>query len=185
MTFGHPGQDGVPGQRRGGCKGLAAALALLAAGAVDHRQQLLAFGLPVAQLPGQQRPRQDDTPIAALLADADIDELRGQHDLAEAFLYRFHRGLSVLGTIEGDGLDTDHRVVGLCQRRAQIHAAGSWQHQTGIADQWRQLKGHLFIAFLRLTAVAVDRIDQLRRLIGQGYASERQGQRQAGQTQNG
>lgn len=68
---------------RGRGEGLAAALAWYLARSVDFLQYLLPLGLPVAQATAEQRPGQHDAPVAALLADTDIDELRVEHYLAK------------------------------------------------------------------------------------------------------
>ena len=45
-------------------------------GTIDLFQQLLPFGLPVAEATIEQRPRHHDAPVATFAADADIGELR-------------------------------------------------------------------------------------------------------------
>ena len=97
MTLGSASQGGVPGQGRGRAEGLGAALAGLVTGAVEHLEDLLAFGLPVSQACRQQRTGQNDAPVTLVVADADIDKLRVQHHAAKAFLHGFHGGLGVTG----------------------------------------------------------------------------------------
>src|SRR5690606_23019134 len=76
VAVGRAGQGIVPRQRRGRAERLGAALVWFGARGVDQVQQLLAFGLPVAQATGQQRAGQHDAPILAAIADADVDILR-------------------------------------------------------------------------------------------------------------
>ncbi|MCY1429567.1 hypothetical protein D9M71_454890 [compost metagenome] len=125
MDFGRCRQRGIPGQRCRRGISLAAALVRLCPCAVDGGEHLLALCLPVAQAPGQQRARQHDAPLAGIAAHADVDELRVEHHLAKALLYRLHGRLGVAWPVEADGLHVDHRVARCRQRLLQVtDAAG-------------------------------------------------------------
>ncbi|MNN53791.1 hypothetical protein D3C81_1685720 [compost metagenome] len=159
-------QCGVPGQRCGGRKGLRAALGGAGAGGVEFGQQFLAFGLPVAQASAQQRARQGNAPFTVLAADADIDELRVQHDLAKTFLDGFHGRRRITRPGQADRLHVLHRITGRGHGLLQITDVGGGQHQAWIGRQWRQFRRGLAGTALRLATILVDRFDQLRLVAG-------------------
>ncbi|MNP28050.1 hypothetical protein D3C76_1209970 [compost metagenome] len=174
MRLRHRAQRGVPRQRLGRAERLAAALARLGAGGVDLLQQLLPFRLPVALARAQQRPRQDDAPVAVGAADADVDELRIEHHLAEALAQRGHGRLRVARPGQADRLHIEHRIAGGVQRLLQVHPAAGRQRQALVGGQRRQLLGRLAGAALGLAAVGVDRLHQLRLLARSGSAGPQQ-----------
>ncbi len=123
--------------------------------------------MPVAQSPRQQRPGQHDAPGTVFPADADIDELRVEHNLAETLLHRLHRRLRITRPGQADRLHIDHRVRGSRQCLLQVTDTTGRQHQTRIGCKWRQLLRGLPRTTLHLAAVGIDRLDQLR-LLGRG-----------------
>ena len=166
VGFSGTAQGGIPGQRRGGGKGLITALTRGAARTVELLKQLLPFRLPVAQACGEQRSSQQNTPLAALLIDADIDKLRVQHNRAEALPQHGQRRRRVTRTGQADGLHVDHRVAGGAHRLLQIPRASYRLHQAWICRQRRQLGRSLLATPLHFAAVAVDQPNQLRVLGG-------------------
>lgn len=126
----------------------------------------MALGLPVAQAAAEQRPGQYDTPVATLLADADIDELRVEHHLAEAFFDGMHGRARIAWPRQADGLHVDHRVGGAGHGLLQVTGALWRECQAGVAVERRQLQRRFATAGLGLAAVDVDRIDQLRLFAG-------------------
>ena len=140
VSLGRCGQRGVPGQWRGGGKGLRTALACPAAGNIEFGQQLLTFRLPIAEAPAQQRTGEHDAPFTVLAAHADVDELRVQHHLAETLANRRHGRLRITGTGQADRLHIDHRIPRRGQCLLQIAEAGGGQRQPWIARQRWQLR---------------------------------------------
>ncbi|MNQ72402.1 hypothetical protein D3C85_871050 [compost metagenome] len=140
VAFGGAGQCGVPGQRWRGGEGLRAALAWAGACGVEFGEQLLAFGLRVAQACAQQRPCDDDAPFTVLAADADIDELRVEDDLAKTLLDRLHRRGCIARSGQADSLHVFHRITGSGHGLLQITDARGAQHQARVGRQWRQFR---------------------------------------------
>ncbi|MNG17978.1 hypothetical protein D3C84_1020030 [compost metagenome] len=119
------------------------------------------FGLPIAQACAQQWPGQDDAPLAVLAADADVDELRVEHDLAKTFLDRFHGRGRISRPVQADRLHVLHRITGAGHGLLQIADAVGVQRQPRVAGQRWQFLRYLTRAALHLAAVEVDRINQL------------------------
>ncbi|MNC35727.1 hypothetical protein D3C75_842210 [compost metagenome] len=140
VAFGGGGQRGVPGQRWRGGEGLRAALAWPGACGVEFGEQLLAFGLRVAQACAQQRPCDDDAPFTVLAADADIDELRVEDDLAKALLNRLHRRGGIARPGQADGLHILHGITGSDHGLLQITDVRGGQHQARVGRQGWQLR---------------------------------------------
>ncbi|MNH10783.1 hypothetical protein D3C79_702720 [compost metagenome] len=176
VVGGNPGQHRAPAQRGGGGEGLATALARHLARGIDLLQHLLPLGLPVAQAATEQRPGQHDAPVAAFLADADIDELRVEHHLAEAFLDGMHRGAGVARAGQADRLYVDHGVCRAGHGLLQVARTFGRQRQAGVAVERRQLERCSIAAGLGLAAVGIDRIDQLRLFAVGSQARSRNGQ---------
>ena len=129
-------------------------------GTIDLFQQLLPFGLPVAEATIEQRPRHHDAPVATFAADADIGELRIEDHPAEAFAQRLHRRLGIPRTGQRDRLHRDHRVACAGQGILQVTGGADRQVQPRIGREWRQLLAGLAAAALHLATVGIDRLDQ-------------------------
>ena len=152
----HPGQHGVPAKCRCGGVGLAAALAGLLTRGVDFLEHFLPFRLPVAQAAREQGARQHNAPVPTFLADADVDELRIEHHLAEAFFNGVHGCGCISGARQADRLHVDHGVTGAGHRLLKVTGAFRRQRQAGVAVERGQFQRALLTTGLRLAAVDVD-----------------------------